>query len=81
MPGAPSAAHTKAESSARRTATPDLGRYDPIKLPKLFRTYLRYGSKVCSPPAIDREFGTIDFLVLLDTHELSERSRRIFFAD
>lgn len=51
-----------------------------VEVPALFRTYLRYGSKVCSPPAIDREFGTIDFLVLLDTHALSERSRQIFFA-
>lgn len=53
---------------------------EKVEVPALFRTYLRYGSKVCSPPAIDREFGTIDFLVLLDTHELSERSRQIFFA-
>ncbi|HVS64446.1 MAG TPA: GNAT family N-acyltransferase [Thermoanaerobaculia bacterium] len=51
----------------------------PVELPALFRTYLRYGAKVCSPPAIDRDFKTIDFLVLLDTLELSERSRRLFF--
>ncbi|HVS13606.1 MAG TPA: GNAT family N-acyltransferase [Thermoanaerobaculia bacterium] len=49
-----------------------------VELPALFRTYLRYGAKVCSPPAIDRDFKTIDFLVLLDVEELSERSRRLF---
>lgn len=34
--------------------------------PKLLRAYLGVGAKVCSEPAIDREFGTIDFLTILD---------------
>jgi putative hemolysin len=34
------------------------------------RTYLSIGAKICGPPAIDREFGTIDFLTLLDLHTL-----------
>jgi len=34
--------------------------------PRLLRTYLSVGAKICGPPAIDREFGTIDFLTLLD---------------
>jgi putative hemolysin len=38
--------------------------------PKLLRTYLSIGAKICGPPAIDREFGTIDFLTLLDLHTL-----------
>jgi putative hemolysin len=42
----------------------DLG--PALKLPKLFRTYLRLGSVVVSEPAIDRDFGTVDFLVLMD---------------
>jgi len=29
--------------------------------PRLLRTYLALGAKICAPPAIDREFGTIDF--------------------
>ena len=37
-----------------------------ILLPKLFRTYMRLGTKVVSAPAIDRGFGTVDFLVILD---------------
>jgi putative hemolysin len=48
------------------------------KLPKLFNAYLRFGARVCSPPAIDREFGTIDFLVVFDKNDLSEQHRRIF---
>jgi putative hemolysin len=34
--------------------------------PKLLRAYLSVGARICAPPAIDREFGTIDFLTLLD---------------
>lgn len=37
-----------------------------LELPKLFSTYMRLGTRVISEPAVDREFGTIDFLVLLD---------------
>ncbi len=52
----------------------------PAKLPRLFRTYLRFGARVCGLPAIDREFKTIDFLVLFDTAEMDEPSRRMFFG-
>jgi len=50
-----------------------------IELPKLFRLYLDVGAKVCSDPAMDRTFKTIDFLILLDVEELSEHSRTLFF--
>ena len=49
-------------------------------IPKLFRTYLRFGAKVCSPPAIDRRFKTIDFLVLFDVYEIDAATRRLFFG-
>lgn len=39
-----------------------------LALPKLFRAYLHLGASVISDPALDREFGTVDFLVLLDSH-------------
>jgi putative hemolysin len=41
-----------------------------LKLPSLIKGYLRLGAVVCGPPALDREFGTADFLVLLDMHQL-----------
>ena len=44
--------------------------YESIRLPKLFRTYLRYGAKICGDPVLDRQFRTIDFLALLDLHRL-----------
>jgi putative hemolysin len=55
--------------------------YDPadISVPILFRTYLRYGAKVCGPPVIDREFQTIDFFVMLDIRRLDPGLYRLFF--
>lgn len=49
----------------------------PAKPPKLLSSYLSLGSKIAGPPAIDREFGTIDFLTLFDIHDLSARSRQM----
>ncbi|MEE8525274.1 MAG: GNAT family N-acyltransferase [Thermoanaerobaculia bacterium] len=54
---------------------------DPrLKLPKLFRIYLRHGAKVCGPPAIDREFKTIDYLVIFDVAAMQDRQFRKFFG-
>ena len=39
---------------------------EPVKIPKLLRAYLNVGGKICGPPAIDRQFKTIDFLTWLD---------------
>lgn len=50
-----------------------------VNIPQLFRLYLDVGTLVCSKPAIDRTFKTIDFLILLDVHALSEDSRALFF--
>jgi len=36
------------------------------KIPKLLRAYLNIGARICAPPALDREFGTIDFLTMVD---------------
>lgn len=52
----------------------------PVEVPTLFGTYLRYGALVCGPPAIDREFKTIDWFVLLDTNALDPRTFRSFFT-
>lgn len=51
-----------------------------VAIPKLFRMYLSIGAKVCSPPAIDRVFKTIDFLVLFDIDAMDFLTRRMFFA-
>ena len=54
-------------------AGPD-ARLPRVEIPKLFGLYLRYGAWVLGPPAIDREFGTIDFLTYVDIGELDERT-------
>jgi len=48
------------------------------KIPKLLRAYLAVGAKICGPPAIDREFKTIDFLTLMDLESLHPRLRARF---
>jgi len=53
---------------------------EQIELPKLFKTYLRIGAKVCSPPMLDTEFGTIDFFVIFDSEKINEKYRKMFFG-
>lgn len=51
-----------------------------VRLPKLFRTYLRFGAKVCGAPAIDRAFKTIDFFVLFDLFGMDRQMQLMFFG-
>lgn len=50
------------------------------KIPKLLRTYLAIGARICGPPALDREFKTIDFLTLLDLDNLHPKVKARFFG-
>jgi putative hemolysin len=47
--------------------------------PRLMRAYLDISARLCGPPAIDREFKTIDYLTLLDLENIPERVRTRFF--
>jgi putative hemolysin len=49
------------------------------KLPSLFQAYLSLGARVLGPPALDRDFKTIDWLVLLDAEELDRFTYQAFF--
>lgn len=51
-----------------------------VEIPELFRMYLSIGAKVCSPPAIDRVFKTIDFLVFFDIDAMDFVTRRMYFV-
>lgn len=53
---------------------------EPVSVPKLLRAYLTVGAKICGPPALDRQFKTIDFLTLCDIEGLSASTRERFFA-
>jgi putative hemolysin len=49
------------------------------KIPRLMKIYLTYGAKICSPPAIDRFFKTIDYLAIIDVNDLDPNTFRFFF--
>jgi putative hemolysin len=51
-----------------------------VKVPKLLKTYMAIGARISGPPAWDREFGTIDFLTLLDLKLISPPARNRFLA-
>jgi len=51
-----------------------------VKVPKLLKTYMTIGARIAAPPAWDREFGTIDFLTLLDLKLISPSARNRFLA-
>lgn len=55
---------------------------NPVELkkaiPPLFKGYLRLGAKICSEPVLDREFGCIDFIILMDYRKMPARYWRHF---
>lgn len=50
------------------------------ELPPLFKMYLRNGAWICGAPALDAEFGTIDFLILFDVAGMDRERYRLFFT-
>lgn len=54
---------------------------EPVAIPKLLRAYLTLGAKICGPPALDREFKTIDFLTLLDLDQLDPAVKQRFLGE
>lgn len=49
-----------------------------VKLPQLFRLYIDLGAKTLSKPALDSNFKTIDYLIIVDIKKLDERSKALF---
>ena len=60
-------------------AMPNASHDTSVRIPKLLRAYLAVGAKICGPPAIDREFKTIDFLTMLDLETMSQFAKSHFF--
>ncbi len=54
---------------------------EEAKIPKLLRAYLATGAQICGPPAMDREFRTIDFLTLLDLGRVPKGARVRFMGE
>ena len=61
-----------------RLTPPSSSQLPAAKIPKLLKTYLAVGSRICAPPAFDREFGTIDFLTLIDLEEMTPAAKSRF---
>jgi putative hemolysin len=57
-------------------AMPIVSTVGAMEPPRLLRAYLTVGARICSVPAIDRAFKTIDFLTMLDLETLHPRIAR-----
>ena|SRR5271168_3222244 len=57
---------------------PDAQASSDVRPPRLLRAYLSIGARICGPPAIDRDFKTIDFLTLLDLERMPQVVRARF---
>jgi len=51
-----------------------------MPVPRLMSAYLAAGAKICGEPALDREFGTIDFLTWMDLQTMPARVLRKFMG-
>jgi len=61
----------KARDSYACHLPPDVIRIFPeVKMPQLMKIYLNYHATICSEPAVDRLFKTIDFLTLMDIRSM-----------
>ena len=47
-------------------------------MPPIFKGYLHLGAAICGEPALDREFGTIDFFIMVDIKKVPQRYLRHF---
>ncbi len=79
MPGYECAAQPKPALPSEYNSQQE-GEKSEVKIPKLLRTYIAIGARICGAPAWDREFGTIDFLTLLDLRTISSSARNRFLA-
>lgn len=52
--------------------TSDAAQFDRESLPPLLRRYLAMGARVAAQPALDREFGTLDYFTALDVAHLGK---------
>jgi putative hemolysin len=78
-------AHAQPSPCLKESNPAEFGQTEPeprpaAKVPKLLKTYLAIGARIGGPPAWDREFGTIDFLTLLDLKAVSPSARHRFLA-
>ncbi len=52
-----------------------------VSLPVLFNIYLRFRCRICSEPALDRDFKTIIFLMIYDYQKVSDKYHKMFLGN
>ncbi|MBW4716554.1 GNAT family N-acetyltransferase [Saccharothrix obliqua] len=52
-----------------------------VVLPPLLKGYLRLGARVCGRPALDKDFGVADLLVLLGMEHVDQRYLKFFLGE
>ena len=52
-----------------------------IEIPPLLLSYLRAGSKVYGKPALDKDFGCIDFMTILNLKDLTRFYKKRYFRE
>ncbi len=80
LPTAPYICPRNWEQHDSKEADKATGSVPAVKVPRLLKAYLAIGALICSPPAWDRSFGTIDILTLLDLEALLPAARNRFFG-
>jgi putative hemolysin len=70
----------KLEKPARHEVDKVLANEAALKksIPSLFKGYLHLGALICGEPAVDKDFGSIDFFIILDINKVPERYKRHF---
>ena len=63
---------TAAQDAMDGTAKVDI-KPAALTLPKLLQLYLKFGARICSDPALDQEFGSIDFFTIFNIHHIQKK--------
>jgi putative hemolysin len=58
----------------------DSEKSNQIELPPLMKAYSSLGARVCGGPAMDRDFGCADYLMLAEVRHIPERYLRLFLS-
>ena len=51
-----------------------------LALPKLLQLYLKFGARICSDPALDQAFGSIDFFTLFNIKQIQQKHGPFYIA-
>lgn len=57
---------------------PEPAERQPVQIPRLMKIYLNYEARICSLPALDRHFKTIDYLTIIDLLNMPVQSLNFF---